>query len=613
MNPKDKYNAIIETIEKEINTALSNAEICEDAFKAGHAEGLEPRGRNALFAFMIKQSVDEYINERRMMHVYNYLITTPKYDLNKAYDMAHVSSQGKFIAKFKRFFNDLTPDKAAKAKDESLIRPAKTWELVTAEAKETFTKISEGEGMTETKFGVSPMQAINIHAAQTLQNFFGLNDKEADFAFRLAEDHSLTYDESFEYVYNYVWKFIEDDKINQDLRDKRLYEDLDNADVQFLYFRKKKSFSAIYDFLEAKENQGIEGNIKSLSPSEFFWLEKWATGERSKKLRLYPFEEACIYYDEDEPEMAYDEEYNDPYDESDLYDSYGDPYWELCSYFSEEAKEIDLNNTKEYEKLCEKIERAQFFKGNLKRRLPKFRNSLSISEGQKQDAELKKEIERHIAEERDPLEQLGGFNELIKENSRQNIEKIFDPVNYMPYVHSWLNSSFNPDNACPKSIFLEIKRYIANYPEDADCDWIKGIIKKAEHYYDYVKIWNRKCPEKYKQNKDLNPFAKILEEKNKQTILTWKDYQKEERRKDEERKKRIEEEKKREEEREKLEEEIRDRVFECEEGDRILYNDKEYTIASIVDRGIARIRDDNGNEVKINLFYCFRNGLAKKI
>ena len=250
-----------------------------------------------------------------------------------------------------------------------------------------------------------------------------------------------------------------------------------------------------------------------------FCLEKIInSAKRSKKLRLYPFEEACIYYDEDEPEMAYDEEYDDPY---------GDPYWELCSYFSEEAKEIDLNNTKEYEKLCEKIERAQFFKGNLKRRLPKFRNSLSISEGQKQDVELKKEIERHIAEERDPLEQLGGFNKPIKENSRQNIEKIFDPVNYMPYVHSWLNSSFNPDNACPKSIFLEIKRYIANYPEDADCDWIKGMIKKAEHYYDYVKIWDKKCPEKYKQNKDLNPFAKILEEKNKQTILTWKDYQKE--------------------------------------------------------------------------------------
>ena len=80
-----------------------------------------------------------------------------------------------------------------------------------------FVKFNEID-MVDNKFGISKEKFMAAQVAANLQSFYNLNDYESEIAFKLAEDKELPIEDTFEYIYNYVWSFM-DENSQREIRD----------------------------------------------------------------------------------------------------------------------------------------------------------------------------------------------------------------------------------------------------------------------------------------------------------------------------------------------------------------------------------------------------------
>ena len=267
MRAKEKFNNIVYKIEELVlnEEYKKDYEISEEAFAAGDCY-MDDRSKNTLFLFLVGCTVIDYITERRMMATYKYIFNMKKKDFGRAVDLSGVKEQASLIRKFKKQFG-MTPKEAFYLKDESKLLPVKDWDEISQEGKATFEKIDKDENvLREKKFGISKEMYVRAQHAENLQAFYKLNDLESEFAFALSDSHSILLEDAFEYVYNYVWVYAEDEEQNQEKRDQRIKEDLLNDDTIYLYFNCGLSFEDIYILLLVKHINNMKESWCEVEP-----------------------------------------------------------------------------------------------------------------------------------------------------------------------------------------------------------------------------------------------------------------------------------------------------------------------------------------------------------
>ena len=324
MRAKEKFNNIVYKIEELVWEAeyMKAYEISEEAFAAGECY-IDDRSKNTLFLFLVGSTVIDYINERRMMAAYKHLITMKKKNFKKVIDLSGVQEHSSFIRKFRKQFG-MSPTQAFDKKDESRIFPIKDWDQISQEGKSIFVKLEEDENiLREKRFGISKEMYIRAQRAENLQSFYKLNDLESEFAFRLSNSHSVSLDDAFEYVYNYVWVYAED-KVSDDAdmkkRDVRIKEDLLNEDTVYLYFDCGLSFEDIYILLLVKHINDMKESWREVEPMylqgclqymQRVYLD-WVMGfdrEEDFRLKFRNFQKAHQYFQEKKTETYTEYDY----------------------------------------------------------------------------------------------------------------------------------------------------------------------------------------------------------------------------------------------------------------------------------------------------------------
>ena len=324
MQAKEKFNNIVYKIEELVWEAeyMKAYEISEEAFAAGECY-IDDRSKNTLFLFLVGSTVIDYINERRMMAAYKHLITMKKKNFKKVIDLSGVQEHSSFVRKFRKQFG-MSPTQAFDKKDESRIFPIKDWDQISQEGKSIFVKLEEDENiLREKRFGISKEMYIRAQRAENLQSFYKLNDLESEFAFGLSDSHSVSLDDAFEYVYNYVWVYAED-KVSDDAdmkkRDVRIKEDLLNEDTVYLYFDCGPSFEDIYILLLVKHINDMKESWREVEPMylqgclqymQRVYLD-WVMGfdrEEDFRLKFRNFQKAHQYFQEKKTETYTEYDY----------------------------------------------------------------------------------------------------------------------------------------------------------------------------------------------------------------------------------------------------------------------------------------------------------------
>ncbi len=246
MNPKEKFDLIINEIERLVYgekdedgyiTYYSKQEICERAFLAAKCYINTAREKNALFQFLLSKSVYEYIVERKMMAAYECLLEYGKGEgYQRAQEIVGSSNQSRFINSFKSLFL-VTPEKAAERRDYTLLRPVPSWE------------------------NVSGVDWFELEVTR-LKEHYKLNDRECALAIDLHRKNKYKLSAVFEYVYNYVWGYIEGTEGFNGERDRDIEFYLGDENVLKMYFEYHFSMNMIFGVLVAKEIGMIKRELK---------------------------------------------------------------------------------------------------------------------------------------------------------------------------------------------------------------------------------------------------------------------------------------------------------------------------------------------------------------
>ena len=282
MNAKEKYNKIINTIEElakgqsidGVIVPYTDHEISDRAFKAACCSTMNDNSKNTLFSFLNNCTVIEYIKERKMVAVYKMICDSKVWNKNliwNAIEMAGMSDSQGFSKKFKRYFG-ISPKKAFENKESAVFPEIRDWDFISTEGRNMFVKFNEID-MVDNKFGISKEKFMAAQVAANLQSFYNLNDYESEIAFKLAEDKELPIEDTFEYIYNYVWSFMDE---NSPERDKRLEKDLLKQEVIHMYFNCCMTFNEIRMVLVALKKCKLPRDLKDTDRLYLLGFQKYS-------------------------------------------------------------------------------------------------------------------------------------------------------------------------------------------------------------------------------------------------------------------------------------------------------------------------------------------------
>jgi AraC-like DNA-binding protein len=282
MNAKERYNKIINTIEElakgqsidGVIVPYTDHEISDRAFKAACCSTMNDNSKNALFSFLNNCTVINYIKERKMVAVYKMICDSKVWNKNliwNAIEMAGMSDSQGFSKKFKRYF-EISPKKAFENKESAVFPEIRDWDFISTEGRNMFVKFNEID-MVDNKFGISKEKFMAAQVAANLQSFYNLNDYESEIAFKLAEDKELPIEDTFEYIYNYVWSFMDE---NSPERDKRLEKDLLKQEVIHMYFNCCMTFNEIRMVLVALKKCKLPRDLKDTDRLYLLGFQKYS-------------------------------------------------------------------------------------------------------------------------------------------------------------------------------------------------------------------------------------------------------------------------------------------------------------------------------------------------
>ena len=321
MGPKEKYNLIINTIEElakgrkkgDIIESISAHDISDAAFQAASCETMDDRSKNVLFLFLNNKTVLDYINERKMIAAYKMLLEAKEWNKHtvwKAVEMVGVSDEKALAKKFNKQFG-ISPKKAFSLKNYTLITEIRDWDLISKEGKGVFVNLGE-EVMEETKFGISKKEFMLAQTAANLQSFYNLNELESDLAFELHKEKDLPLEETFEYIYNYVWSYVDTES---EERDSRIVEDLTKWEVLYMYFECGMSFNEIIVVLYTLSKNQLPRQIGEADRKYLLGFRMYCKYNDSKVRQFLglgsqaTYEEIYQYYNENAINPANVEEY----------------------------------------------------------------------------------------------------------------------------------------------------------------------------------------------------------------------------------------------------------------------------------------------------------------
>ena len=146
MNVKQRFDKTIQEIEKRAGDPYVDSQQLAADIAASNA--LLLRDMITVFKYLTGNTLRAYINDRRMMASYKFLISGKTRNIERALEIAGYGDQPGYTKAFKKRFG-LSPGEAFKKKDISLYEEPMSWELLSRETSVS----SDTDGMVEPETG----------------------------------------------------------------------------------------------------------------------------------------------------------------------------------------------------------------------------------------------------------------------------------------------------------------------------------------------------------------------------------------------------------------------------------------------------------------------------
>ena len=212
MDPKKKFNMLIETIEKFVSSdeLLSASEIAD---RSARSLARNVRDIDSAFAFLTGRSLNSYIRERKMMMAYKLLLSAPALGIDRAVDISGYDNQSSFTKEFKRRFG-IKPGDASVRGDRSKLKPPLDWDgLLSVPNDQNVPDEQEVEkDEEEILFGIPEERFSLIMKASDLKSFYGFSNLKSNIAFEIAEEFAVPLDCAFEFVCSVCDYYRSDDE-----------------------------------------------------------------------------------------------------------------------------------------------------------------------------------------------------------------------------------------------------------------------------------------------------------------------------------------------------------------------------------------------------------------
>lgn len=221
MNAKDRYNYIVDEIEKAVREGgcTKPGDIAEQVLRKA---GRSIRDLNSIFSFLIDQPLIQYIRTRQMMAAYQSLLEGEEFDIDRTIAFTGLGDQPAFNKAFRKCFG-VTPGQAFKERNEKLYKPAMTWDVVSdsrAQAK------SEEEPMsTKTLFGIEMGVLAKITEAMDYQAMYGFTPVQGNAAYELAEKTKCPLKECFAFVDDFCIHYFTDNNGDVAITDENEFKE----------------------------------------------------------------------------------------------------------------------------------------------------------------------------------------------------------------------------------------------------------------------------------------------------------------------------------------------------------------------------------------------------
>ena len=194
MNPIERYDGIINTIENSIEE--DPYERIQEIIDKLLSIGITTRDLGVVIKFFTGMSLVEYIRKRKMNYSYKCMKKMPQFDLNKVIEFTEYSDQSAYSKAFKKEYG-ITPKKAYESNKIFSKEP-----LIMENIKSGLQIIIEEPYEEEKKlFGVEKSLYNRIIMAQDYKEIYGLNDVQANVAFKYSEKNNVSLEDAFEFVY----------------------------------------------------------------------------------------------------------------------------------------------------------------------------------------------------------------------------------------------------------------------------------------------------------------------------------------------------------------------------------------------------------------------------
>ena len=251
MNVKQRFDKTIQEIEKRAGDPYVDSQ--ELAADIAASNALLLRDMITVFKYLTGNTLRAYINDRRMMASYKFLVSGKTRNIERALEIAGYGDQPGYTKAFKKRFG-ISPGEAFRKKDISLYEEPLSWELLSRETSVS----SDNYGMVEpeigTHFGIKLDQYDKIAKAMELEAFYDFSPVYSQFAFDLSEQISKPISDTFRFVDSlreYLWTTRpEDESLTDDMKPLKetLREYGEDEFYQQMFFEKDIGLSTIEYF-----------------------------------------------------------------------------------------------------------------------------------------------------------------------------------------------------------------------------------------------------------------------------------------------------------------------------------------------------------------------------
>lgn len=223
MNAKDRYNCIVDEIEKAVcnGGCAKPGDIAEQVLRKA---GRSIRDLNSIFSFLTDQPLIQYIRTRQMMAAYRSLLESEELDIDRAIAFTGLGDQPAFNKAFRKCFG-ITPGQAFKERNERLYKSAMTWDIVSDSQAQAESAEEDEAVSTKTLFGIEMGVIAKITEAMDYQAMYGFTPAQGNAAYELAEKTKRPLKECFAFLDDFCIHYFTDDDGNVTITDENEFKE----------------------------------------------------------------------------------------------------------------------------------------------------------------------------------------------------------------------------------------------------------------------------------------------------------------------------------------------------------------------------------------------------